>query len=333
MRILSLEKPESFVWSEGPSPLPPGPGDALVRVRTIGICGTDLHAFRGRQPFFSYPRILGHELAVEVLALGEGVSGVAVGDRCSVNPYLHCGKCSACLRGKTNCCESLKVLGVHVDGGMRDEFVLPAAHLYPGNDLTDAQLALVETLGIGCHAVGRSGAQPGERALVIGAGPIGLSVIEFLRLQGAEISVLDLSPARREFCRKTYGIETIYDSVDAIKQGPLPVIVFDCTGNPASMNNAFSLVGHGGRLIFVGLFIGDVTFHDPDFHRKELTLLATRNCTAPEHLRILELIRAGRIDTRPWVSDQVSASGLVERFPFWLDPANGVVKAVVNWLP
>lgn len=333
MRNLILEQPSQFAWHDTPEPAAPAAGEALVRVLSVGICGTDLHAYRGRQPFFSYPRILGHELAVEVLALGDNpaslkVGALKVGDRCAVNPYLNCGSCQACLRGKTNCCESLKVLGVHVDGGMRERFLMPATHLYPNATLSHAQLALVETLGIGSHAVLRGQPLSGERVLVIGAGPIGLSVIEFLKVAGAEIELVDLSAKRRAFCQQHYPLKACYEKAEDIAPATL---VFDCTGNPQSMQSAFRWVANGGKLVFVGLFVGDVTFHDPDFHRKEITLLATRNSTPAEHRRIIELMEAGQIDTAPWVSDRVSATEMVARFPHWLDPEDGVVKALVDW--
>lgn len=301
-------------------------------MRNIGVCGTDLHAFRGRQPFFTYPRILGHELAVDVVDVGNDVTALKAGDRCAVNPYLNCGTCQACRRGKTNCCETLKVLGVHIDGGMRERFNVPASHLYLGNDLTDSQLALVETLGIGAHAVGRAMPVSGEPALVIGSGPIGLAVMEFLRIADVPIHLLELSGSRRSFANANYPVARMYaNREEALAANPVTT-VFDCTGNPHSMNSALSLVANGGKLIFVGLFVGDVTFHDPDFHRKEISLLATRNCTAPEHLRILEHIREGRINTAPWVSDTVKASDMIPRFPHWTDPNAGVVKAIIDWL-
>lgn len=331
MRTIILEEPGRFVFAETPKPAEPGPGQALVRVRSIGICGTDLHAFRGKQPFFQYPRILGHELAVEVAALGPGTSGIAVGDRCAVNPYLHCGQCGACRRGRTNCCERIRVLGVHVDGGMRDEFVLPAAHLYPSHKLSLVQLALVETLGIGAHAVMRSAVSAGERTLVVGAGPIGLAAIEFLRIEGADIGLFEIDRRRGTFCADTYGLKRVYKTADEVKADELATLVFDCTGNSESMIASFGYVAHGGKLVFVGLFTGDVTFHDPDFHRREMTLLASRNCMPPEHRRIVELIEAGRIDTTPWVSDRVAAEGMIARFPHWLDRDAGVVKAIVEW--
>jgi hypothetical protein len=331
VKTVVLEQPGHFAITDTAAPGPPGPGEVLLGVRAIGVCGTDLHAFRGRQPFFQYPRILGHELGVEVLAVGDGVANVKPGDRCAVNPYLNCGTCGACLRGKTNCCEKLRCIGVHVDGGMRERILMPASHVYSSGSLAHAQLALVETLGIGCHAVGRAAPEPGEKALVIGAGPIGLTVLEFLRIAGAAASVLEISPERRTSASRLFPEAARHDSAEAVLAAPLPTLVFDCTGNRDSMNGAFRFVANGGKLVYVGLFVGDVTFHDPEFHRREITLLASRNATPAEHRRILALLEDGRIDTTQWVSERIGVDGMPRRFPAWLDPAAGVVKAVVEF--
>lgn len=331
MRSIILSEPGRFVWQEMESAAQPGPGEALVRIRAVGICGTDLHAFRGKQPFFTYPRVLGHELGVEVLAVGPGETALKPGDRCAVNPYLHCGQCGACRRGKTNCCTQLRVLGVHVDGGMRQEIILPVTHLYPSQKLSAAQLALVETLGIGAHAVNRAALEPDDAVLVVGAGPIGLTVMEFLRLQGVRTRVLETSERRRAFAQACHNGLTCHTDSQEVISSELPTAVFDCTGNPAAMMNSFQLVGHGGKLVFVGLFVGDVTFHDPDFHRRETTLLASRNALPSEHRRILQLLEEGAIDTTPWITDQVQAEEMIDAFPRWLDPAAGNVKAIVHW--
>ena len=334
MRAITLNQPGEFQWTDLPEANEPGAGEAKVQICSVGICGTDLHAFKGRQPFFSYPRILGHELGVEVLSVGSGVTKVAAGDHCAVNPYLACGECISCRQGKSNCCIQLKVLGVHTDGGMREEMILPAAHLYPSASLSFEELALIETLGIGCHAVNRSQAQAGERALVIGAGPIGCTVMEFLRLRGTSFEVLDLSASRRAFAEQFMGASRMHESAESVlDQTPdLPTLVFDCTGNQKSMQSAFSYTGAGGKLIFVGLFVGDVTFHDPDpFHRRELTVFSSRNALPDEHRFILQEVESGRIKTRHWVSDLCPVGKMIERFPTWTDPASGILKAVVDW--
>jgi len=331
MKTYILEQPGRFALADTPVPGPPAPGEALVRVLTVGICGTDLHAYEGTQPFFSYPRILGHELGVEIIETGEGVSELQPGDRCAVNPYVACGECAACRLGRTNCCARLRVIGVHSDGGMRDRVVLPAAQLYKCEKLPPAQIPLVETLAVGCHAVGRAAAQPGERAIVIGAGPIGLSVIEFLRLTGADAGVVERLPERLEFAARHYGLTRAYASHEEAREEEPSALVFDCTGDKASMEAAIQLLQQGGRLIFVGIINDRFSIFDPDIHRREATLLASRNSTSAEHRRVLQLMESGRIDVTPWPTDYVPPDRMPERFPLWLHRQAGVVKAVVQW--
>src|SRR4051794_11740667 len=272
MKALRLEAPKDFRRVETEPPRRPGPGEALVRVRRVGICGTDISGYLGKMPFYSYPRIPGHELGVEVEAVGDGVSGVKPGDRCSVEPYLNCQRCFACRRGAGNCCEDLQVLGVHTDGGMRPRFVVPARKLHPSAKLAAEQLALVETLAIGCHAVHRGAPQAGENALVVGAGPIGLSAVEFLKLAGARVTVLDLNEKRLDFCKRAMGVpHTVRNlgdgkEVEALREtlgGELPPLVVDATGNTASMCRSFHYVAHTGRLVFVGIVPDEVRFPDP----------------------------------------------------------------------
>jgi 2-desacetyl-2-hydroxyethyl bacteriochlorophyllide A dehydrogenase len=342
MRTLTLQEPGRIALSDtaAPSATDLAPGEALIRIHRVGICGTDLHAFRGRQPFFSYPRILGHELGVEVVAVGAAVENVSVGGRCAVEPYLNCGVCIACRRDRPNCCTKLQCLGVHTDGGMRDLLVVPARKLHPSKTLTLEQLALVETLGIGAHAVQRAVPGADETLLVVGAGPIGLSVVTFVRAAGARVIVRDLNEDRLRFCREQFGVADTLSTPDAdstlaalsdLTNGDLPTVVFDATGNAASMMESFRYVAQGGRLVFVGLFVGDVTFHDPEFHRREMTLLASRNSTPGDFRRILGLMESGRIDTTPWITHRIPAEGLPDAFAGLLDPECGVLKSVVEF--
>jgi alcohol dehydrogenase len=340
MKAVQLEKPRSFRHIEVPEPGMPGPGEALVRVQRIGICGTDISGYLGKMPFFSYPRIPGHELGVEVLATGADVMNVKPGDRCSVEPYMNCGQCFSCRKGATNCCENLKVLGVMMDGGMTERLVLPAPKLHPANKLTPEQCALVETLAIGCHAVNRGNPQPGENVLVIGAGPIGLSVIEFAKLSGAKTIVLDLNEQRLAFCREKMGLKhTIFSRGDdaeleelkTLTDGALAQVVVDATGSNKSMGAALNYCGFTGRLVYVGITQQEVAFpHAPVMHRRELTLLASRNALPPDFTRIIKLIEGGRIDTRPWITHHAGFNEVVEVFPSWIKPETGVIKAVVT---
>jgi 2-desacetyl-2-hydroxyethyl bacteriochlorophyllide A dehydrogenase len=340
VKTIILEQPGLLRLADGAAPDAPEAGMALVRVRRVGICGTDLHAFRGDQPFFHYPRILGHELSVEVLALGPSARppAVVVGDRCAVNPYLHCGHCSACRRGKTNCCERMQVMGVHIDGGMQEFLSVPIAHLHESGALSLDQLALVEMLCIGAHAVGRAQLAVGEDVLVIGAGPIGLGVMRFAQLAGANVVGMEVSAARQAFGRRqlrvAHWIDGRADPIPQIREamgGSLPTVVFDATGNATSMEQAFNYVEHGGKLVFVGLHQGDVTFHDSDFHRRELTLLGSRNATAADFAAVIATLAAGKIDLAPWITVRVTPEELPEALPGWLNPAHDFVKAMLDF--
>jgi 2-desacetyl-2-hydroxyethyl bacteriochlorophyllide A dehydrogenase len=336
MKAIILDQPGCFRAATVSLPPPVGPGEALVGVCRVGICGTDLHAFAGRQPFFTYPRRLGHELGVEVVETGKGVTGVKVGDRCAVLPYISCGGCVACRQGKTNCCVRLSVLGVHEDGGFCEFLTVPERLLYPSSLALD-ELALVEPLSIGAHAVGRGAVVGGEWVLVIGAGPIGLATAQFSIAAGAEVIVMDLNARRLEFCREQLGVRhcivataTALEEVSELTRGELPTAVFDCTGSKASMEQAFAYVAHGGRLIFVGLVQADISFHDPHFHRREMTLLATRNATGGDFERVIRAIETGQVNVKPWITHRCGFEEFIERFGVWNDPASGVIKGIVE---
>ncbi len=339
MKAISLDQPQQFRRIEVPEPDAPGAGEVLVRVQRIGICGTDYSGYLGKMPFFSYPRIPGHELGVEVLAVGEGVTNVQPRDRCSVEPYMNCQQCFSCRRGNGNCCENLKVIGVMTDGGMRERILLPARKLHPANVLTPDQCALVETLAIGCHAVDRGHPVLGENVLVIGAGPIGLSVIEFAKLSGARTFVMDMNEQRLAFVRNTMGVpNTILTKGDgaeleqlkAATDGNLAQVVIDATGSNKSMSHALNYVGFTGRLVYVGITTLDLSFGHPLMHRREMTLLASRNAHPKDFTRIIKLIEEGKINTQPWITHQAKFDDMIEAFPSWLKPESGVIKAVVE---
>ena len=339
MKALQLEKPRQWRAIEIPAPKTPGPGEALVRVRRVGICGTDISGFLGKMPFFSYPRVPGHELGVEVIAVGDGGSNIAPGDLCSVEPYMNCGECYACSRGHSNCCERLKVLGVMMDGGMTEQMVLPARKLHPAKHLSPDQCALVETLAIGCHAANRGFPKPGENVLVIGAGPIGLSVIEFVKLSGARTIVMDMNEKRLEFCQSQMAVEHTVragdgkelETLDWITAGRHADLVIDATGNNQSMGQALQYAAFAGRVVYVGITQQEISFpHAPVMHRRELTVMGSRNALPQDFTRIIQLIEEGKIDTRPWITHRTSFSSLIETFESYTRPETGVIKAIVT---
>ena len=337
MKALLLEAPRNFYMVEIEPPDSPAPGEALVRVHRIGICGTDISGYLGKMPFFSYPRIPGHELGVEVVAVGDGVTNVKPGDRCSVEPYINDPDSYSSRKGKPNCCEKLQVLGVHRDGGMRSEFLLPARKLHVSAKLEFEQLALVETLAIGCHAVNRAEILPGDSCLVIGAGPIGLATLEFVKLTGAKMIVVDMNEQRLDFCKRVMGVhhtikltENLENDLRDVTDGHLPDIVIDATGSAASMSNAFGLIAPGGKLVYVGITTDEVKFRHPAFHKPEGTLLCSRNALPADFTRIIGLIEDGSIDTNPWITHRAAFDELPEIFATFTKPETGVIKAIVE---
>ena len=339
MKALQLAAPKSFRPFDAPEPAKPAAGEALIRTSRMGICGTDVSCYLGKFPFFDYPRIPGHELGVEVLEVGEGVSNVRPGDRCSVEPYLNCGDCHACAKGQGNCCENLKVFGVMMDGGLCERSIIRADKLHPSDKLSFEQLALVETLAIGCHASDRGNPKTGEHALVIGAGPIGLATLEFNRLTGAEVTVMDMSEERLDFCRRTYGIENLVpfkgdgselEKCREITKGNLFDVVTDATGNPRSMSGALEYVAHTGSLVYVGITTEEVSFIHPALHRKEMNLLASRNALPRDFPRIIGLIEDGTIDTAPWITHRLDFEEVSDCFESLIQPDSGVLKAIIE---
>ncbi|MBB3207278.1 alcohol dehydrogenase [Rhodopirellula rubra] len=340
MKALQLEQPKTWKTVDIPEPSAPAAGEALVRIHRVGVCGTDLGGYLGKFPFFSYPRIPGHELGVEVLAVGEGVTNVVVGDKCSVEPYINCQKCYSCRRGLTNCCEHHQTLGVMCDGGLTEKMILPARKLHVANNLTYEQSALVETLAIGCHAVDRAAVKSGENVLVIGAGPIGLSALEFIKVAGARPIVADISETRLQFVHEKMGVndtlkvtgeDVDIEQLDAMTSNQRADVVIDATGNHHSMARSLELAAFGGRVVYVGITQQNLNFpHAPAMHRRELTLMASRNALSRDFTRIIELIEKGTIDTQPWITHHAKFEDVAASFPSWTDPETGVVKAVIH---
>ncbi|MFJ7971388.1 zinc-binding alcohol dehydrogenase family protein [Psychrobacillus sp. NPDC096389] len=300
MDEITLDKPEILA-----------DGEVIVAIKRVGICGTDIHAFGGNQPFFSYPRVLGHELAGVIEATASDVENIQIGDKVTIIPYLHCGECLACTSGKTNCCTQMQVLGVHVDGGMAEYLKVPASHVFVVNSLSLNDAAMVEPLSIGAHAVRRAAIQQGETVLIIGAGPIGLGAARFAKLQGAKTIMMDISEERLRFAKEWTACDVTVaatdDAIEKLKEvnnGSLPSVVMDATGNKQSMTTAFNYVNHGGKLVYVGLVKDSITFFNPDFHAKELTLLGSRNATKEDFEYVISCLEKGQVSSS-YVTNQI----------------------------
>ncbi len=324
MRQIILEAPGRFVERETSRSVA-NAGQALVKIERIGVCGSDFHAFAGRHPIYTYPRVIGHELSGVVMQVGVNNRGIQPGDRCAIEPYISCGACRACAKGLNNCCENIQVLGIHVDGGMQEYLSVPISLIHKSEVLTLDQLVLVEMLGIGAHAVVRSGVKNGEQAIVVGAGPIGMAVAQFASALGVRIHLIEKSEWRRAFA------EQMGYTASPTAEDRQAEVVFDATGNALAMGASLDYVEPGGSLVYVGLTREPVCIDDSLFHRKEVTLLASRNSNG-QFPEIIELIEEGKIDTTPWITDRLNLSDVPIQFES-LPTRRTLMKAVVEMNP
>jgi 2-desacetyl-2-hydroxyethyl bacteriochlorophyllide A dehydrogenase len=335
MRALICDRPGEIAISERPRPAP-GPGQVLVRIRRAGVCGTDLHIFEGSHPFLEYPRVIGHELSGEVAETGPDCA-IAVGQHVYVIPYLACGTCVACRRGKTNCCQRIGVLGVHIDGGMADYVCVPEANVAPADGITFDQAAMIEFLAIGAHAVRRAAPRKGDRILVVGAGPIGIGCMLFGKLAGGSVTALDFRQDRLDFCRARLGVDeaikagpNVSETLSAHTSGDFFDSVIDATGNAKSMMAGLNYVAHGGTYVLVSVVRDTISFADPEFHKRETSLLGSRNATPEDFAKVFTAMREGQVPTDALVTHRVSLDEAPSSFPAWIKPETGVIKALIE---
>jgi 2-desacetyl-2-hydroxyethyl bacteriochlorophyllide A dehydrogenase len=332
--VLVCSEPGRLQLARRPGPRH-DPARVLVRPRCVGICGTDYHIFEGKHPYLQYPRVMGHELAVEVVE-APAAAGLVAGEICVVNPYLYCGDCIACRVGRPNCCVKISVLGVHQDGGLAGLLSVPTVNVIRAEGLSADACASVEFLAIGAHAVRRGAVSSADKVLVVGAGPIGLGVALFARLSGADVAVFDREPERAALAQSLAGAAAlaadgdIAAAADAFTGGDGFDVVFDATGSRAAMERGFEFVAHGGRYVLVSVIKDEIAFADPDFHRKEMTLLGSRNATSEDFQRVIAAIRDGHIPIGRLITHRTSLAGAVADIPVWATQKTGLIKALIE---
>ena len=313
-----------------------GEGEVLLRVKRVGVCGTDLHIFTGNQPFLQYPRVMGHELSG---VIEEAVPGgrLQAGDVCYVMPYLSCGTCVACRQGKTNCCVNIQVLGVHRDGAFTEYLCLPEAFVHRATGVSLDQAAMVEFLAIGAHAVRRGDVKPGQRVLVVGAGPIGMAAMIFARARGGIVTAIDGRQDRVDFCQRELGVthavtlgEGDTEKLSAVTDGEFFDVVFDATGNAKAIERGFGFVAHGGTYVLISVVRDTISFSDPEFHKRETTLLGSRNATTEDFETVIAAMRDGLVPTAALNTHRMALADVPTDFAQLLDPARGVVKAIIE---
>jgi len=336
MRAIVCQKPFDLRIVDRPAPEPRA-GEVLVRVQRIGLCGTDYHIFAGRHPFLSYPRVIGHELAGEVVA-APVESPFFEGQLVAINPYLSCGSCIGCRKGKPNACVHVQVLGVHTDGGMCELVSVPQGAVLDATGLTVDQAAMLEFLAVGAHAVARSAVAPGSRVLVVGAGPIGVATGLFARLEGAVVTLVDTKRARLAYAQEHLGFCDVLPAdvglIDALantSDGEMFDVVYEATGSIESMSQSLAYLATGGTLVFVGVAPGEVVFSDPEFHKREATLLASRNALAEDFERVISAMKAGLIPSAALQTHSLAAEEMPQRLPELIDDADHVLKAIAHF--
>ena len=335
MKAVVCSEPGRLEMTERQSPAGMPEGWVRLAVSHVGICGTDYHIFEGKHPFLEYPRIMGHEVSATVL--DPGTSGLAVGAPVVVNPYISCGHCIACRKGKPNCCTAIRVLGVHTDGAFCEEILLPAENLYPADGLSLEAAATVEFLAIGAHAVRRSLAPAGSQALVIGAGPIGLGTALFSRIAGHDVTLMDTSGERLAMAAERFGFESgllagpsSAEEVASVTNGDGCDVVFDATGYGKSMEAAFSYVAHGGALVLVSVVKDEIRFSDPEFHKREMMLIGSRNATRADFEHVMASIRAGHVPVEALVTHRTTLDRVPIDLARWATEKSGLIKAIVR---
>ena len=337
MRILTCLKPGEFAYSDTPAPELKS-GYAMVKVKRIGICGTDLHAFEGTQPFFNYPRVLGHELAGEIVGI-ENHANYKVGDQVSIIPYFSCGTCFACTQGKTNCCTTLNVFGVHSDGGMSEFISIPIDSLFKDTSLNLDALALLEPLAIGAHGIKRAQIKPNEFVLIVGAGPIGLGAAAMASLAGAQVIIQDINQNRLDFAKDKLHIpfsinpnqEDAFIALKEITRGNMPRVVIDATGYKKAMEQSFQYISHGGTYVLIGLQLDEISFSHPEFHKREATLMSSRNATREDFQWVADSIGQQKLDPTLFISHRIAFDDVAAQFPDLINPSLGVIKAMVSF--
>ena len=336
MRILTCTQPGVFEYGTTNTP-ELKKNSAIIKIKRIGICGTDLHAFEGTQPFFSYPRILGHELSGELIDF-DNAPGFIKGEAVTFIPYFSDETCVACRNGKTNCCSNIKVFGVHIDGGMSEYIQIPSSYLVHGENLSFDELALVEPLAIGAHGVKKADVKKDEFVLIVGAGPIGLGTMEFARIAGAKVIALDVNDSRLQFCKEKLDVhfainaitENVIEKLQMITNGEMATVVIDATGNLNAINNGINYLAHGGRYVLIGLQKEAFSFNHPEFHKRETTLMSSRNATREDFQHVIESMKNGLVNPQTYITHQVNFDNVKTEFADWLNPANGVIKVMVS---
>ncbi|MCO6046258.1 zinc-binding alcohol dehydrogenase family protein [Aeoliella sp. ICT_H6.2] len=333
MKVLEIAKPGEVRLIERPVPQP-GPGEVLLRVRTVGYCGTDLSTFRGANPLVEYPRIPGHEVAGTIEQFGaDATSDLSVGQHVLVFPYTECERCTACQAGRPNCCQYNQTLGVQRDGALAEYACLPAEKLIAAPGLTDRDLALVEPLTVGAHAVARGQATEQDTVLVFGCGAIGLGVIAAAASRHARVIAVDIDDeklALGEKCGAAESINSLTEDLNTrvaeLTDGHGPHLVIEAVGLPQTFRASVNLVAFAGRVVYVGYAKAAVEYETKFFVMKELDIRGSRNALRRDFDAVIEMLQSGSLPVDEIVNRSTNLAGACEAMEQWSASPQQVTK-------
>lgn len=339
MKAIEITEPGSVRVVDCPDPTA-ADGEVLVRVETVGYCGTDLSTFRGANPLVTYPRVPGHEVAARVVECGPGAGDFKPDELVLVFPYTECGRCAACQSGRPNCCQNNQTLGVQRDGALAEYAVLPQAKLIRAEGLSTRELALVEPLTVGAHAVARGGAQAGETVAVFGCGAIGLGVVAAAAARGADVIAIDLDDRKLEIAKACGAArcvnsaredlaKTLRDATD----GHGPALVVEAVGLPQTFRAAVELVAFAGRVVYVGYAKQPVDYETKWFVLKELDIRGSRNALATDFETVIQMLRDGRVPTDQIVTHETDLENAPAALAQWSEEPGPVTKVHVRLTP
>ncbi|MCH4542610.1 sorbitol dehydrogenase [Ochrobactrum sp. POC9] len=311
-------------------------GQVRVRVRHVGLCGSDLNTFKGLNPLVQLPRIPGHEIGGEIMEAGEGVSDAyAKGKRVIVLPYTNCGECSSCRKGRLNACRYNKTLGVQQNGGLADQIVLPAEKLILNDTLAPRHLALVEPLSVGFHAVERGRVQAGDTVAVLGCGMIGMGVLIGALARGAKVIAIDPSAEKRELALQfgaTHALpggEDVVARVQELTNDDGVDVAFEAVGLPITFTQAVDLAGFAGRVVYVGYSKAPVTYQTQFFNLKELDIMGSRNATLTDFEAVIAHLEKLGADADKLISKVFPFDEAEAALPYW-DGDRNVLKIIIE---
>lgn len=312
-------------------------GEALLKIKYCGICGSDVATFTGNQPFASYPRVPGHEFSAEIVEIEENKNGFKKGMIVTANPYFNCGHCYSCERGKVNCCESNETMGVQRDGSFREYITMPIERLYDGKGLSPKLLALIEPFSIGYHAVNRGDIQKGDKVLVIGAGAIGMFAMLSAKQRGAEVYVADVFEGRLKKALEIGADGVINSSKENLQERVKEItdlkgmdVCIEAVGRAETFLECINASAFGSKIVLIGNGKTEVKFNQSILVKKELNIYGSRN-SLNDFVPLIDLVSSGKVKIDKLITNEFPLSNVADAFNILLNNDGSTLKVIIDF--